>query len=334
MNFGTIVDTAIGLVLVYLILSLFCTTINEFVASLLRLRASTLRQAMDKLIDDDTLKGLFYDHGLIDTAKVSTTAGAQPASKGPGRGTANVMAPTAGMLGYLWQRIERFWRYPHPSYFASADVAKALADSLITNPKIVPKIGDIETAVLALPPSNIRDVLVTSLTMADGKIEKLQENLSAWFDSSMDRLSGSYKRNLQIISLIVGFIVALAFNANTVTIATRLWSDPSLTAQMVTSATGIVKDGKDKYLADACADKSDADKPQCYGDRLAALDAQIQPLPLGWVHCPSWLELWQGLLGLLLTTIALSLGAPFWFDTLSMFVNLRSAGDKPKPAKK
>ncbi len=79
MNFGTIVDTAIGLVLVYLILSLFCTTINEFVASLLRLRASTLRQAMDKLIDDDTLKGLFYDHGLIDTAKVSTTAGAQPA---------------------------------------------------------------------------------------------------------------------------------------------------------------------------------------------------------------------------------------------------------------
>ncbi|PYQ61326.1 MAG: hypothetical protein DMF53_15255, partial [Acidobacteria bacterium] len=46
-----------------------------------------------------------------------------------------------------------------------------------------------------------------------------------------------------------------------------------------------------------------------------------------------WFEmfgLWlRKLLGLLLTMGAISLGAPFWFDTLSKFMNLRGAGTPP-----
>jgi hypothetical protein len=42
---------------------------------------------------------------------------------------------------------------------------------------------------------------------------------------------------------------------------------------------------------------------------------------------PSWLA---KILGILFTTIAVSLGAPFWFDVLNKFVNLRSAGDRPE----
>ena len=34
--------------------------------------------------------------------------------------------------------------------------------------------------------------------------------------------------------------------------------------------------------------------------------------------------------GWLLTAIAVSLGAPFWFDTLSKFINIRAAGTKPQ----
>jgi hypothetical protein len=38
-----------------------------------------------------------------------------------------------------------------------------------------------------------------------------------------------------------------------------------------------------------------------------------------------------GLFGMLLSTIAVSLGAPFWFDLLNGFVNVRMAGTKPDP---
>jgi hypothetical protein len=33
--------------------------------------------------------------------------------------------------------------------------------------------------------------------------------------------------------------------------------------------------------------------------------------------------------GLLLSALAVSLGAPFWFDTLSKFMNVRGAGKVP-----
>ncbi len=63
-------------------------------------------------------------------------------------------------------------------------------------------------------------------------------------------------------------------------------------------------------------------------------------LPLGW---EAWLEpenyssydanTWLlKVMGLLLTIVAVSLGAPFWFDVLNRLVNLRMSGAKPKPA--
>ena len=38
---------------------------------------------------------------------------------------------------------------------------------------------------------------------------------------------------------------------------------------------------------------------------------------------------WKKLLGFLITAMAISLGAPFWFDLLNKFVNLRASGAKP-----
>jgi hypothetical protein len=40
------------------------------------------------------------------------------------------------------------------------------------------------------------------------------------------------------------------------------------------------------------------------------------------------------LFGLIISIVAVSLGAPFWFDTLSKFMNLRSAGTPPGETKK
>jgi hypothetical protein len=47
----------------------------------------------------------------------------------------------------------------------------------------------------------------------------------------------------------------------------------------------------------------------------------------------SWLR-WLGLklLGCLMTALAVSLGAPFWFDSLGRLVNLRATGARPARA--
>lgn len=65
------------------------------------------------------------------------------------------------------------------------------------------------------------------------------------------------------------------------------------------------------------------------------------PLPLGWSPRTANLSnprripttFAQGIIkavGLLLTTVALTLGAPFWFDFLKKFVGIRAAGFRPE----
>ena len=49
----------------YLMLSLLCTAVNEYIATKLSIRANTLRDALKKLIDDPALLTNFYQHGLI-----------------------------------------------------------------------------------------------------------------------------------------------------------------------------------------------------------------------------------------------------------------------------
>ena len=53
-------------------------------------------------------------------------------------------------------------------------------------------------------------------------------------------------------------------------------------------------------------------------------------MPLGWRSRPEGLVEWAAkVAGLLFTTVALSLGAPFWFDLLNRFVGVGSSGRSP-----
>ncbi len=54
------------------------------------------------------------------------------------------------------------------------------------------------------------------------------------------------------------------------------------------------------------------------------------PCPQAWY---SLLLFWlnRHWLGFIITSAALSLGAPFWFDLLNKLVSMRSAGQKPAP---
>ncbi|MCK6501773.1 MAG: hypothetical protein L6Q38_20040, partial [Nitrospira sp.] len=76
-------------------------------------------------------------------------------------------------------------------------------------------------------------------------------------------------------------------------------------------------------------------------DPLAAfedLQSRIEALglPLGWSaplpNAPSgW---WEKILGLALTTLAISLGAPFWFDIMTKLLKMRAPSHGPLPSLK
>ena len=82
-----------------------------------------------------------------------------------------------------------------------------------------------------------------------------------------------------------------------------------------------------------------ANGSQARGDRDSGKNLQKVGVPLGWT-APPWKSLdfplgWLNkLAGLALTTFAVSLGAPFWFDLLNKFMNIRSAGKAPDEKQK
>jgi hypothetical protein len=64
--------------------------------------------------------------------------------------------------------------------------------------------------------------------------------------------------------------------------------------------------------------------------------AKLEEFPIGWPDSGggdlgSWYWL-KKIFGLLISVLAVSLGAPFWFDVLDKLNSIRSSGIKPKAA--
>lgn len=323
----TIIDVALGLILLYLVLSLVCTTINEFISAFLKLRASNLASTIDQLIDDPTFRQTFYSHALIVSSALSSRSGAvKKLSDGV---SADDLTTT--------QPVEK----PLPSYLDGQTFARAVIDSLDPK-KPVEAIGDIRASIEKLPENSvIRAALLANLSIANSSIDDFRLSVANWFDSSMDRLSGNYIRRLKLISLIVGFILAAALNADSLSVAKAIWlehaSAPEMQTQLSAAEQKILSE-QTRLLA-SCENSDSAKQADCAAAKLPDLEDYLRPLPLGWSLAllpPAGADVWYWLLwvmqkvtGLAWTAVALSLGAPFWFDLLQKFMNLRGAGGKP-----
>jgi hypothetical protein len=369
-------DVAIGLILMYLMLSLLCTVINEYVASKLKLRAASLATGLQAILDDPWVRERFYAQGLIASNRIAVANNDSllgPVAKKIGKVTKDVVAaitplsvpaPAAPAAAVAGAPPLAPAPADHPSYITSMNFVLALLGSLDTT-KPVPGFKEVEQTVASMNDSNLKIALQSALTAADGSMDELRKNLATWFDDSMERLSGAYKRHLKTITAIVGVVVAIVLNADSFHVASTLWNDPDVRAQIVALAQETAKLQSPPAPAPATGAAASAPIP-APGAALAPKAApaaasggptdeqklrkaiedanRLRILPIGWTcrregtwpwscfHSGKWLNIVQQILGWLLTAAALSLGAPFWFDLLSKFVNIRGTGTKPERA--
>jgi hypothetical protein len=90
--------------------------------------------------------------------------------------------------------------------------------------------------------ANTQELIATLHAVAPGNIDDLRKNVEDWYNDAMDRVSGWYKRETQGILLILGLILAIAFNADSLMLARAFWADPNLRAGVVAAAQQYVKD--------------------------------------------------------------------------------------------
>jgi len=204
-----------------------------------------------------------------------------------------------------------------------------------------PGIDNIEKIVGDLPDSNIRDVLLASIATSEKEITDLLDELAKWFDSAVERLSGDYTRWLKWLSLSIGIAVAIVFNADSIGVSCALWKDSTLRSDIVSTATQIVAKPPQEPERE-CIEADPLKQTACLMARLKTDQDRLRPLPVKWSDDAFlqeynnnkgfdafWVVLMKTL-GLPWTGITLSLGAPFWFDLLAKFVNIRGAGPKPR----
>jgi len=278
--FGSaILDTAIGLIFVYLIVSLIVSAANELLAAVFRWRSQNLLLGIQQLLQDPSMTGLatrFYEHPLIQGL----------ASKGS-----------------------------KPSYIPSRTFALALLDIVSpVTPASNRTLDDLKAGIEKLPTS-LQVTFRVLLDEAGHDIEHFKTQLENWFNNTMERVSGWYKRKTQAIQLALALAIVALGNVDSVRITRSL--------------SGVNSPLRDS-IKDAAHSLVEAGLPQ--GPPGAQLSAATEAignlaLPIGWANGgfgPTTI------LGWLITALAASLGAPFWFDLLNKFVNVRASGKAPE----
>ena len=168
------------------------------------------------------------------------------------------------------------------------------------------------------------------------KLVEFQKGLAEWFDQSMVRASGAYKRNSKGISFCIGLIVAILGNIDTINMVDRLYKNQSLSGTVNQLANQVVENNSQSITtlnaANTLEEKNNAIQP--IKDNINVVIDQIAAFPIGWtlprdtnISAPAWIS---RLAGWFVSAIAFSMGAPFWFELLNKFINVRNTGQRPK----
>jgi len=291
-------DLAIGMIVVFLLVSTLCTALREAIEAMLKTRAAYLEMAIRDMLDDKDGKELtahLFDHPLL-----------------------------SGLFLGKYQpkpAVKKLWVLANghglPSYIPATSFAKALLDMAANGTDGEQAVGA-EMTVEAIrarlmdprTPMNgrVRRVLLHAIDTAQGDLEQAKKNLEDWFNDSMDRVSGWYKRSTQWVVFVIALVVTVMGNVDSIAIAKHFQQDEVARRAAVTSAEKLVGGGKEPTKEQA-------------REVLQQLE-----LPVGWskTSVPKGSEWYNRVLGLLLTAFAATLGAPFWFDVLNKVMVIRS----------
>jgi hypothetical protein len=86
------------------------------------------------------------------------------------------------------------------------------------------------------PHSVLKESLQALLKSGEDDVEAFRRSVEEWYDDHMARVSGWYKRRVRWVSLLIGSVLVVAVNVNTVTIVRALYSDEALRESVVTTA--------------------------------------------------------------------------------------------------
>lgn len=411
---SSILEVVIGILFIFLLYSLLATGIQELLASAFGLRARVLRKGIHRMLTDDTAEFLINKGVNKWILKIWAKLKSflmfffpyflQYANLKPNLASAFYEMPGIKYLGLSnW--------FKRPSYIRPEAFAQNLVLLLKGNAKATDEQQSIDWALqngtcnlgnIPIPIQPETKSYLVALWQESGKQEiEFRKLLMAWYEATMERVTGMYKRKAQFNTFIIGFVIAITFNVNAIKIASKLFKDDDARAQITQLAAASIQlptasDTTNTSSLDSLAfqakkvmkmlendlatpnnllalgwdipldfseyttntdtpngqplltsagDNSRIKSPSTltpchlimqhlYRERLKAGITNPKfalTLPEKIQFVASMASQREALLGLLITAIAISMGAPFWFDLLSKVMKFKNT---PPPSEK
>lgn len=296
-------DVVIGMIFIYLLFSLFVTIVNELLTSYLNVRGRELAKVISSIIDpegtDSTSLKDFYKSDQIKLL---------------------IEKANPILIAFNWLRfpfggskLKDVNKYRLPDSITAEKYAKACIEKGLGGSKLAP-------------------------------------DLVNEFEGAMFMATARYKRKLSKILFGLGFLTAIVFNINSIDVFKTLNNNPEARAKVVEQATKYYEANlaiEDSNLI-LRTSKIDSLRGEIDSLRTQQISQLSDNLSLGWDFDEAKIDTAkyafverynqikklsdrQDFWGWLITAIAISLGAPFWFDLLKKVVNIKN---ELKPNKK
>lgn len=274
-----ILDLVVGIIFIYFLLSIISSSAIEMILTGLRARPKILEAWLLRIFDKEVTQpdGTKLKLGQAIMDHCATTVLVAPGKT--------------------------------PSYIDAKNFSSALLEKITfdpQNPKSIAKnINEVIRAIENTPVLSTelqravlnyayeaRDTYANISAKTISEVEYFRAKLEAWYDTSMDRLGGIFKKKYaRPATLFVAAVTAIALNADSVAIAKYLYSNPEARAKLAAQADQVINDSsylktlnqmRASNLDSATANKLETNLRAGVQNIKAANAGLADAIPLGW----------------------------------------------------
>lgn len=284
------INIIIGLILVLLLFSLLTSTVMEVIAALLSLRAHHLRYTLHNMLGEKLED--FIQHPLF------------------------------RQLSFATNRRKNLTLYSLPSWISKESFTTILKD--ILNAKDPNRLVN---SIENMKEGDTKQMLEFLIRNTGMDLKAFEEQSGKWFNEVMERATEWYKRRLKWWLFGVGLVLAAIFNADTIRIYQNISTNTTAREYLVAMAEDIAN-RTDTLDVNAEPVSVEASIEKLNNLLQSKIEPLRSPLGLGWnfESQQNWFYFWLlKIAGLLITAVAVTFGAPFWFDLLRKILAIKGS---------
>ena len=333
------IDVAIGMAFLYLLLTFVTSAIVELVSNVRNWRSQILYAAMGKMLSgNSTLNvGALYGHSLVQSLATNSSGHTwmDLLEHGGWRPPAKCQSPVAYIPAAVFSAVvlESIRRSgPKRASLSPDDEVKAIVQWL-----------DKEASPHRSKTADALHTVIENAVATQGySVQAVKLAIEKWFNDTMDRTSGWYKRRTRSLLLVIGLVASLVGNIDSIAVAKWLWQGDTARQAVVFAVADYVKTHPTLPVQPGSAASDSNVQPNMLASIKQIAEVDNKVIELGYpIGVERLVEKFSGkggfdgfwflqyLLGCFISAVAISMGSPFWFDAMQNLLKMRSSGPKP-----